>query len=152
MEHISPRNPGIQRPCRRGQFGGLLPHGKSILTGSGDNTAKLWDLSGREIQTFQGRVFSVKSAAFSPDGKYVLAEIGDKTAKLWDLSGREIQTFKGHNNWINAVVFSPDGKYVLTGSGDKTAKIWETLSGKERAKPGYDPLGRRGRDNPGRSV
>ena len=100
------------------------PDGKQVLTGSWDKTAKLWDLSGREIQTFSGHASSVWSVAFSPDGKQVLTGSDDKTAKLWDLSGREIQTFSGHASEVWSVAFSPDGKQVLTGSDDKTAKLW----------------------------
>ncbi len=101
------------------------PDGKTVLTGSADNTAKLWDLSGRVIQTFKGHTDQVHSVAFSPDGKTVLTGSFDKTARLWDLSGRLIQTFKGHKSFIESVAFRPDGKQILTGSSDKTAKLWD---------------------------
>ncbi|MBK6996062.1 MAG: hypothetical protein IPH31_14475 [Lewinellaceae bacterium] len=32
------------------------PDGKQVLTGSRDNTAKVWDLSGHQFQSFQARV------------------------------------------------------------------------------------------------
>ena len=104
------------------------PDGKYILTGSDDNTAKMWDLSGRVIQTFMGHTEFVGSVAFSPDGKTVLTGSNDHTAKLWDLSGQIMQTFTGHTEGVNSAVFSPDGKIVLTGSYDNTAKLWD-LSG-----------------------
>jgi WD40 repeat protein len=69
------------------------PDGKQVLTGSWDKTAKLWDLSGRELQTFTGHASYVFKVVFSPDGKQVLTGSNDKTAKLWDLSGKELQTF-----------------------------------------------------------
>ncbi|MBL7808054.1 MAG: caspase family protein [Saprospiraceae bacterium] len=105
------------------------PDGKTVLTGSADHTAKLWDLSGRELQTFHGHTSSIRSVAFSPDGKTVLTGSADSTAKLWDLSGRELRTFVGHTGDIWSVAFSPDGKQVMTGSWDKTAKLWD-LSGR----------------------
>ncbi|MGB8698660.1 MAG: AAA family ATPase [Thermosynechococcaceae cyanobacterium] len=61
------------------------PDGQRILTGSGDNTAKLWTLDGRLLQTFTGHQDSVSSVAFSPDGQRILTGSVDKTAKLWDL-------------------------------------------------------------------
>ena len=48
------------------------PDGQHILTGSEDNTAKLWDLSGRELQSFSGHTSYVRSVAFSPDGQHIL--------------------------------------------------------------------------------
>ena len=46
------------------------PDGRQIVTGSEDNTAKLWDAaSGRELLTLKGHRDSILSVAFSPDGK-----------------------------------------------------------------------------------
>ena len=57
--------------------------GQTILTGSGDNTAKLWGLNGDPIQTFKGHKDEVTSVVFSPDGQTILAGSADSTAKLW---------------------------------------------------------------------
>jgi WD40 repeat protein len=106
------------------------PDGKTIATGSWDNTVKLWNLYGKELQTFTGYTDSVKSVAFSPDGKMIATGSEDNTAKLWNLDGKELQTFKGHSHWVLSVAFSPDGKTIATGSYDTTAKLWN-LDGKE---------------------
>ncbi|MDY6941155.1 MAG: hypothetical protein SWY16_26295, partial [Cyanobacteriota bacterium] len=47
------------------------PDGNRILTASGDNTARLWDLQGNQLKTFehQARVYS---ARFSPEGNRIL--------------------------------------------------------------------------------
>ncbi len=47
------------------------PDGKQVFTGSTDNTAKLWDLSGRELLTFASHAGRVYSVNFSKDGKQV---------------------------------------------------------------------------------
>jgi WD40 repeat protein len=106
------------------------PDGKYVLTGSDDQTAKLWDRYGHQIVSFSGHISNVSSVAFSPNGQYVLTGSWDKTAKLWDLSGQQIRSFVGHVSSIYAVAFSPDGKYILTGSEDQTAKLWD-LSGQQ---------------------
>ncbi len=61
------------------------PDGKTVITGSHDKTARLWDaatgLPLGPTLTHQGRVWAV---AFSPDGKTVITGSEDKTARLWD--------------------------------------------------------------------
>jgi len=111
--------------------------GKYALTGSWDNTLKLWDIaSGREVRTFYGTE-KVTSIAISPNGKHVISGDEDegKNLKLWDMaSGKRIRTFSGDWEIIGMqdtenVVFSPDGKYVL--SGGKNLNLWDTASGKK---------------------
>ena len=109
------------------------PDGRRVLTGSGDQTAKLWDASsGKELQRFEGHDSGVKSVAFSPDGRRVLTGSNDQTARLWDRSsGKELQRFEGHVCTVSSVAFSPDGRHILTGGSDRTARLWDTSSGKE---------------------
>jgi WD40 repeat protein len=106
------------------------PDGKTIVTGSGDNTVKLWNLEGKEIQTLKGHSANISRVAFSPDGKTIATASEDSMVKLWNLEGKEIQTLKGHSAGVNSVAFSPDGKTIATGSWDNTVKLWN-LEGKE---------------------
>ena len=111
----------IQKTIQKGHSDAVLavafsPDGQTIFTGSEDNTAKLWDLQGNELQAFQGHSSSVRAVAFSPDGQTILTGSRDNTAKLWDLQGNELQAFQGHSDAVLAVAFSPDGQSILTGS------------------------------------
>ena len=109
------------------------PDGRLALSGSSDNTLKLWETaSGRLVRTFRGHSKAVFSVAFSPDGRQALSGSYDNTLKLWETtSGRLVRTFEGHTNWVWSVAFSPDGRYALSGSEDKTIKLWEISSGRE---------------------
>ena len=60
------------------------PDGRTVVTGSGDKTARLWEVaSGREIAVLRGHESDVWSVAFSPDGRAVITGSLDKTARLW---------------------------------------------------------------------
>jgi WD40 repeat protein len=105
--------------------------GKYVLTGSGDNTARLWNIQDKDnIQSyiFDGHTKDVSSVALSPDGKFALTGSEDDTARLWDIQGIDnIQSYvlNGHTRWVTLVAFSPDGKFALTGSHDCTARLWD---------------------------
>jgi len=109
------------------------PDGQRIVTGSFDQTAKIWDVaSGRDLLTLKGHSAEIRSVAFSPDGQRIVTGSYDHTAKAWDAaSGRELRTFKGHGAQIYSVAFSPDSQRIVTGSADTTAKLWEAASGRE---------------------
>jgi WD40 repeat protein len=62
------------------------PDGKRIVTGSVDDTAKVWDAdTGRELGTLTGHTDRVNSVAYSPDGKRIVTGSWDKTAKVWQV-------------------------------------------------------------------
>lgn len=109
------------------------PDGGTVLAGSKDGLARLWDAnSAKEIRSFQGHTDAVTSVAFSPNGRFVVTASGDKTARLWDVaSTKEIRSFTGHTEAVNSVAFSPDGRSVVTGSDDKTVRLWDVAGGKE---------------------
>ncbi|KAK6605156.1 Vegetative incompatibility protein HET-E-1-like protein 15 [Botrytis cinerea] len=109
------------------------PDGKQVISGSSDNTVRLWDTTtGLQIQpTLEGHTIWVSSVAFSPDSKQVVSGSWDNTVRLWDTTtGLQIQpTLEGHTDSVNSVAFSPDGKQVVSGSDDKTIRLWDTTTG-----------------------
>jgi len=110
----------------------FAPNNHFVLTGSEDQTARLWNLSGEELQVFP-HGDKVNTVVFSPDGRKVLTAGDNKIIKLWTLSGRKVGEIKGHNAAITSVDFSADGSKILTGSKDSTARVWN-LAGKELMK------------------
>jgi len=108
------------------------PDGQFILTASQDNTAKLWNLEGIELNTLKGHkqplVLRGKTASFSSDGQYIVTCSLDSTAILWSAQGSFI-TKMDHDGEVFSCQFSKDNRAILTTSADKFARIWN-LDGK----------------------
>ena len=104
------------------------PDGKRIVSGSSDNTLRLWDAAtGQPIGApLTGHTDSVNSVAFSPDGKRIVSGSDDKTVRVWDAdTGQQIgPRLTGHRDDVRSVVFSPDGTRIVSGSTDETVRVW----------------------------
>eukprot|EP00505_MAST-04D_sp_SCG-Rhode-Island_P005075 Stramenopile-MAST_4_protein_5075 len=107
------------------------PDGASIVSGSLDNTVKVWSVeSGECVTTFKGHSLRVISVSFSTDGASIVSGSADNTVKVWSVeSGECVTTFEGHSYPVMSVSFSPDGASIVSGSLDNTVKVWSVESG-----------------------
>jgi WD40 repeat protein len=113
----------------------ISPDGKYIVSGSDDQTLRLWDWQGNQIGIFQGHEQAVRAVAFSPDGKQIISGSADQTLRLWDLQGNQIgEPFQGHEQGIWSVAFSPDGERIVSGGDDQTLRLWD-LEGNQIGEP-----------------
>jgi WD40 repeat protein len=113
----------------------ISPDGKYIVSGSDDQSLRLWDWQGNQIGIFQGHEQAVRAVAFSPDSKQIISGSADQTLRLWDLQGNQIgKPFQGHEQGIWAVDFSPDGERIVSGGDDQTLRLWD-LEGNQIGEP-----------------
>jgi WD40 repeat protein len=106
--------------------------GKRVISGSRDNTVKVWNLeTGVEQLTLTGHSNSVRAVAVTADGKWVISGSDDNTVKVWNLETGEQFTLTGHSNWVQAVAVTADGTRVISGSDDKTVKVWNLETGEK---------------------
>ncbi|MCB9000328.1 MAG: hypothetical protein H6540_09755, partial [Bacteroidales bacterium] len=62
----------------------LSADGSRVVSGSDDNTLKVWDMaSGEELRTLTGHSGGVRSVALSADGSRVVSGSDDNTLKVW---------------------------------------------------------------------
>jgi len=102
-----------------------------IISGSDDNTLKLWDLnSGNCLRSFWGHKYGINAIAISKDDRYVVSGSSDNTLKLWDLnSGNCLRTYKGHKNGVKDLAITPDERFIISGSLDNTIRLWDLNTG-----------------------
>jgi WD40 repeat protein len=100
--------------------------GKTGISGSWDNSARIWDLeTGKRVHTLIAHTERVSSVDITADGKYAITGSNDRSMHLWALDrGITEQEYSGHTDRIQAVAFHPNGREMITGSIDTTATVW----------------------------
>jgi len=113
------------------------PDGKTLASGSDDETIKLWDVPTGTLLRSIEHTSRVLLVAFSPDGKR-LASIGgtERAIKLWDIAtGTELRSINDEERGVSYVypfAFNPNGKALacLSHHGTiATIKVWDIATG-----------------------
>ena len=66
------------------------PDGKTLASGSGDHTLRLWNVKdGRCLASFEGHSLGVNAVAFSPDGKRIASASTDGSVRVWEVPSTE---------------------------------------------------------------
>jgi len=102
------------------------PLGTSLVTGSTDKTAQLWDAkTGQPLVPALVHPSPVRCLAFSRDGRFVATGCFESTAHVWDsTTGNAVGEPIKHGGLVRAVAFGPNN-VLFTGSFDKTARLWK---------------------------
>jgi len=93
-----------------------------LITGSLDNTIKLWDIeTGKSAQTFFGHIEGVWAVA--GDKLRLVSGSHDRTIKVWSREeGRCTTTLVGHQAAVSCLALGEDK--IISGSDDANIKVW----------------------------
>jgi WD40 repeat protein len=125
----------------------FTPDAQLLVSGSGDRTAKLWDVSsGEERNTFTNYTIGLGDqdmcpARLSVDGKMLATAAsggGTRITVQGVPSGREIVRLRGHQNLVTGGAFSPDSRNFISGSLDGTVRLWDIAPASK--EPGHRPF------------
>lgn len=107
--------------------------GEQMLTGSWDQTARVWNSEGEQTARFTGHCGSwgwrgVVAVAFLPGGKRALSASEDGTVRLWEVNkGDEIARYE-HGGRVCCLATSRDGTVAVSGGSDGVLRTWELPS------------------------
>jgi WD40 repeat protein len=99
------------------------PDGTSLVSGSYDETVKLWDVqTGGVVKTFCGHTDTVNSVSISTNYTMIASGSSDKTICLWKIQTGECHCVIKQVQEVDHVIFSPtDPQYLISASG---GDIW----------------------------
>jgi hypothetical protein len=110
-----------------------------IATGSGDASARIWQMGGIGASEGLGPVRllphgtgprdrknkDVTTLEWSSDGKLLATGSYDGVARVWSRNGALVHTLRGHKGPIFSLKWNKRGNYLLSGSYDKTTIVWD---------------------------
>ncbi len=109
------------------------PDGKYVVTGSHDNTLKLWNaLNGKEIRTFSMHTGPVRSVCFNPEGSRILTSSVDNKAQVYDITTCKLLVeIVIDKDRLFKACYSPDGSKILTMNDRDGIALWNASNGEK---------------------
>lgn len=105
--------------------------GRRLVTGSGDKTARVWEVTGtslRQQSVLRKHSQAVSWVALSPDGNTLITLAG--VARMWDLAEgepREVAVLSDTQSTVHGAAFSPDGQTLATVGYDQVVRLWKVV-------------------------
>ena len=74
----------------------MTPDGRTAVSGSDDDTVRVWDLATGQARTLEGHGGEVNAVAVTADGRTAVSGSDDSTVRVWDLATGQARTLEGH--------------------------------------------------------
>lgn len=119
------------------------PNSDLLASGSGDSTARIWNLQSGSPEAGQHMVLrhtrregvsealtnkDVTSLDWNSSGTQLATGSYDGYARIWSTTGNLVSDLRGHTGPIFALKWNRNGKYILSAGVDKTTIIWDAAN------------------------
>lgn len=109
----------------------LTPDGRRIVSGSDDQTVRVWSVEGTHERTLAGHSDWVRAVAVSADGVFAVSASDDHTIRIWNLDeGTEQRQIAIPAEWPRALAVTPDKRFAVAGGGARHVKLLELETGR----------------------
>lgn len=112
-------------------------NGKRILSLSGDNSIKIFSLSGRLLQNLTGHQGSVIGAALSQDDRKIVSMDNAGEVILWSQDGKQLKKINTKIKYADAIAYLEKKDQVVFASGAGVINIWSMAGQKIKDFPGH---------------
>ncbi len=102
-----------------------------LVSSSDDQTVRLWDQSGVQLQVLKGHNSYQTQVRFSHNGRFLATSVGNEL-RLWHFKERKIRVFNHHAGPVTYLQFDETGKGFLSSSLDGKV-VYQPLTGPGRA-------------------
>ncbi|MEZ5672233.1 MAG: AAA family ATPase [Thiotrichaceae bacterium] len=98
-------------------------NGKALATAQANTGARVFDLSGKPLQSFFGHRQAVFTVQFADQDRHLITGSQDNQIRIWDIeSGKTLQVLEGHDGTVTNLLLK-DNQLWSTGL-DGTVKQW----------------------------
>ena len=99
--------------------------GLSVITGSSDDTIRLFSIQGEELALLEGHLGAISDLALHPSGEYLASASEDGSVRIWNLKNFSAEfSLLEAKKAVTAVVFTPDGR-LIAGGKDRFVRIYD---------------------------